>query len=365
MSAWYKQLFRTRLAERSVVHDFMTMDLGTRMATSVGGVLTGRGADLIIIDDPLKPDEALSESRRKAVNDWYDNTLLSRLNDKAKGCILIIMQRLHQEDLIGHVLEQEPWDVLSFPAIAERDESFVIEGPLGTSFFTRKEGEALDPERETLAMLAGIRERMGEYNFSSQYQQNPIPLGGAMVKTEWLLYYEQGELPARFDIIIQSWDTANKSTELSDYSVCTTWGRANGKLYLLHVFRRRLNYPDLKRQVMELARRYNANRILIEDKASGTQLIQDMQAEHVFGITPYQPLPGNDKIIRLHAQTAWFENGLVFLPRIAPWLADYVTEITGFPGTKYDDQVDSTTQALDHLRVRSPLEVWAALGRAG
>jgi predicted phage terminase large subunit-like protein len=234
---------------------------------------------------------------------------------------------------------------------------------LGTSCFMRKEGEALDPERETLAMLAGIRERMGEYNFSSQYQQSPIPLGGAMVKTEWLLYYEQGELPPRFDIIIQSWDTANKSTELSDYSVCTIWGRANGKLYLLHVFRRRLNYPDLKRQVMELARRYKANRILIEDKASGTQLIQDMQVEHVFGITPYQPLPGNDKAIRLHAQTAWFENGLVFLPRSAPWLADYVTEITGFPGTKYDDQVDSTTQALDYLRVRCPLEVWAALGR--
>jgi predicted phage terminase large subunit-like protein len=363
MSAWYKQLFRTRLAERSAVNDFMTMDLGTRMATSVGGVLTGRGADLIIIDDPLKPDEALSESRRKAVNDWYDNTLLSRLNDKAKGCILIIMQRLHQEDLVGHVVEQEPWEVLSFPALAEKDETFVIEGPLGTSCFKRREGEALDPERETLAMLAGIRERMGEYNFSSQYQQNPIPLGGAMVKTEWLLYYEQGDLPARFDIIIQSWDTANKSTELSDYSVCTTWGRANGKLYLLHVFRQRLNYPDLKRKVMELARRYKANRILIEDKASGTQLIQDMQADHVFGITPYQPLPGNDKVIRLHAQTAWFENGLVFLPKSAPWLADYVTEITGFPGTKYDDQVDSTTQALDHLRARSPLEVWAALGR--
>jgi predicted phage terminase large subunit-like protein len=363
MSAWYRQLFRTRLAERSAVHDFMTMDLGTRMSTSVGGVLTGRGADLIIIDDPLKPDEALSEPRRKAVNDWYDNTLLSRLNDKAQGCILIIMQRLHQEDLVGHVLEQEPWEVLSFPAIAEQDETFVIEGPLGTRWFKRKEGEALDAERETLAMLAGIRERMGEYNFSSQYQQNPIPLGGAMVKTDWLRYYEPSELPERFDIKVQSWDTANKATELSDYSVCTTWGRANGKVYLLHIFRQRLNYPDLKRKVKELAGVHHPNKILIEDKASGTQLIQDLQAEHPFGITPYEPPSGTDKIMRLHAQTAWFENGLVFLPRSAPWLADYVTELTGFPGTKYDDQVDSTTQALDHLKARSSLEMWAALGR--
>ena len=129
MSAWYKQLFSTRLADRLAVHDFMTMDQGTRMSTSVGGVLTGRGADLIIIDDPLKPDEALSESRRKAVNEWYDNTLLSRLNDKAKGCILIIMQRLHQEDLVGHVLEQEPWEVLSFPRLPRRMRRSLLKAP--------------------------------------------------------------------------------------------------------------------------------------------------------------------------------------------------------------------------------------------
>ncbi len=362
MSAWYKQLFPTRLAERVAVHDFMTTDLGTRMSTSVGGVLTGRGADLIIIDDALKPDEALSESRRKSVNEWYDNTLLSRLNDKAKGCIILIMQRLHQEDLVGHVLEQESWEVLSFPAIAEQDEAFVIESPIGRRCFERKAGEALHPERETLETLARIRERMGEYNFSSQYQQNPIPLGGAMVKTDWLRFYEVADLPERFDIKIQSWDTANKSTELSDYSVCTTWGRANGHVYLLHVSRQRLNYPDLKRRVKELAHLHGVHRVLIEDKASGTQLIQDLQAEHVFGITPYQPLPGMDKIMRLHAQTAWFENGFVFLPHNAPWLANYVTELTGFPGTKYDDQVDSTAQALSFLNVPCALLIWRRLG---
>jgi len=333
------------------------------MSTSVGGVLTGRGGDLIIIDDPLKPDEALSESRRKAVNEWFDNTLLSRLNDKAKGGIILIMQRLHQEDLVGHVLEQESWDVLSFPAIAEQDESFAIESPLGRRAFHRNVGEALHPERETLETLAQIRERMGEYNFSSQYQQNPIPIGGAMVKTQWLKYYGPAELPDRFDIKLQSWDTANKSTELSDYSVCTTWGRTNRDVYLLDVFRQRVNYPDLKRKVKELAHIHGPDTILIEDKASGTQLIQDMQAEHLFAVTPYEPPSGTDKILRLHAQTAWFENGFVFLPRSAHWLADYVVELTGFPGTKYDDQVDSTTQALVHLKEPSSLEVWRRLGR--
>ena len=196
LSPWYQRLFPTRLANRHAVYDFATTAQGTRMATSVGGVLTGRGADLIVIDDPLKPDEALSETRRKAVNDWYDNSLLSRLNNKATGCIIIIMQRLHLDDLVGHVLEQEEWDVLCFPAIAERDETHPIESILGTRHFERKVGEALHPEREPLSLYQTIRQAMGEYTFMAQYQQNPAPPGGAMVKTEWLKFYEPGEQPA-------------------------------------------------------------------------------------------------------------------------------------------------------------------------
>jgi hypothetical protein len=119
-SPWYQALFRTRLADRQAVYDFATTAQGTRLSTSVGGVLTGRGADLIIIDDPLKPDEALSASRRKGVNEWYDHTLLSRLNDKAQGCIIIIMQRLHQDDLVGHVLEQEKRRFWPFPRSPKR-----------------------------------------------------------------------------------------------------------------------------------------------------------------------------------------------------------------------------------------------------
>jgi hypothetical protein len=121
MAEWYQELFPgTRLAaRRSAVHDFMTTEKGVRLATSVGGVLTGRGGDFIIIDDPLKPDEALSEVQRRNVNDWYDHTLISRLNDKRTGCIILIMQRLHEDDLVGHVLEQSGWRLLKFPAIAE------------------------------------------------------------------------------------------------------------------------------------------------------------------------------------------------------------------------------------------------------
>jgi predicted phage terminase large subunit-like protein len=362
-SAWYRALFPTRLWERQAVHDFTTMDLGTRMATSVGGVLTGRGADLIIIDDPMKPADALSASGRASVNQWYDNTLLSRLNDKEKGCIIIVMQRLHQDDLVGHVLEQEHWEVVSFPAIAEQDETHVFETPFGRNVFERQIGNVLHPERESRATLSQIRRQIGEYDFSSQYQQNPIPVGGAMVKTAWLRYYEPGLLPGRPSRIVLSLDTANKANELNDYSAFTTWAVFDKSFYLLHVLRERLNYPDLKRKAVELAKRFNPSTILIEDKASGTQLIQELRAE-IYGVQPYKVPAGMDKIMRLHAQTAVFENGFVYLPSSAPWLADYVLELTSFPGSKYDDQVDSTTQALDYMRgPSSQLEIWARLAR--
>jgi predicted phage terminase large subunit-like protein len=362
-SAWYQRLFPTRLAGKQAVADFSTTKQGVRMSTSVGGVLTGRGADLIIIDDPLKPDEALSSTRRTSVNEWYDNTLISRLNNKATGSVVIIMQRLHQDDLVGHVLEQDHWEMLSFPAIAEFDERVPIQTPFGDRFFARTTGEALHPERESLTVLAGLRQTVGEYNFLSQYQQNPSPPGGAMVKTGWLQFYEPNELPGRFSRIVQSWDTANKAGELNDYSVCTTWGVNLKQYYLLDVFRKKLTFPDLKRAAVEQSKRFHASTIIIEDKASGTQLIQELQSESVYGVQLYKPPAGTDKVMRLHAQTTAFENGMVYLPRKAPWLNDYLNELTSFPGSRYDDQVDSTTQVLDYLRNRdSSLEIWAKLG---
>src|SRR5947208_4815350 len=158
MSRWYRRIFPTRLApHRQAVQEFITTRQGYRLATSTGGVLTGRGADLILIDDPLKPEEALSEARRRATNDWYANTLYSRLNDKRRGGIVIIMQRLHEDDLVGHVLGQEPWDVVSFPAIAEADEGHEIATIAGPQHFTRRHGQALQPAREPLAPLAHHR----------------------------------------------------------------------------------------------------------------------------------------------------------------------------------------------------------------
>ena len=338
MSPWYRQIFRTHLApHRQAVQEFITTRQGYRLATSTGGVLTGRGADIILIDDPLKPEEALSDAQRKACNEWYDHTLYSRLNDKRHGAIVIIMQRLHEDDLVGHVLAQEPWEVIRFPAIAEADEEHRIETIWEPRCFRRRQGEALHPDREPLETLDRLRRTIGEYNFAGQYQQSPAPLGGGLVKAELFKRYGEKDRPERFDRIVQSWDTANKATELNDFSVCTTWGVKGKDLFLLGLFRRRLEYPALKRAVRDQQSLFAANEVLIEDKASGTQLIQELITDGCYGVTRYQPTC--DKIMRLHAQTAMIEN-FVYIPEAAPWLAEYLHELMVFPRGKHDDQVE-------------------------
>ena len=301
-----------------------------------------------MIDDPLKPEEALSDAQRRAANAWYDHTLYSRLNDKRHGAIVLIMQRLHEDDLVGHVLEQEPWDVVRFPAIAEADEEHRIETALGPRRFRRRIGDVLHPAREPEDILARIRHTLGAYNFAGQYQQAPSPLGGGLVKREWFKTYGLGDLPNRFNQVVQSWDTANKATELSDFSVCTTWGIAGRNAYLLHVLRRRMDYPDLKRAVREQQQLHRAGVVLIEDKASGTQLIQELIRDGLYAVQRYRS--DLDKIMRLHAQTATIENGFIYVPQTAPWLDVYLHELTTFPRARHDDQTDSTSQFLDWFK---------------
>src|SRR5271170_2006009 len=208
------------------------------------------------------------------------------------------MQRPHEDDLVGHVLAQEDWEVLRFPAIAEADETHEIETIWGPQCFTRRQGEALHADREPLETLGRIRRTIGEYNFAGQYQQSPAPLGGGLVKAAWFKRYRENELPTRFERIVQSWDTANKATELSDFSVCTTWGVRDKDLFLLDLFRQRLEYPALKRAVREQQHRHGATVVLIEDKASGTQLIQELIADGCHAVTRYQPTI--DKTMGLH-----------------------------------------------------------------
>jgi predicted phage terminase large subunit-like protein len=168
-------------------------------------------------------------------------------------------------------------------------------------------------------------------------------LGGGTIKAAWFRRYAPNERPEEFDRIVQSWDTANKASELSDFSVCTSWGIKGKDLYLLHVLRKRMEYPELKRAVCEQCEAFGASVVLIEDKASGTQLIQELIDYGLHAVTRYQPQ--SDKVMRMHAQTAMIENGFVHLPKEAAWLPEYLHELTAFPKGQHDDQVPPGTSS--------------------
>lgn len=347
-SDWYQSVFPTRLnSPRSRLSELRTVAGGTRLATSVGGMLTGRGGNIIIIDDPLKPSEAASETERQSVNRWFDSTATTRANDKERGAIVVIMQRLHEDDLVGHLLEQGHWELLSLPAIAETDERHEIRSFRGTEIVVRHEGEPLHSDRESLARLLESKAVMGSYDFAAQMQQRPSPAGGGIVKAEWFPRYDLAAKPTTIKIV-QSWDCASKIKEANDYSVCTTWGVTPDKrVVLLDVFRARLEYPDLKRTVVDLARRWRAGNVLIEDTSAGTQLIQELKREGLHQIIAVRA--EGTKEMRMRAQTAIIEQGRVWLPRDAPWVVDYLHELSMFPNGKYADQVDSTSQALKFI----------------
>lgn len=351
-SAWYRSLFpATRIGRKDSESEVALTRRGFRLATSVGGTLTGRGGDILIIDDPLKPLDAVSESKRNAVNDWFANTLLSRLDSKIEGAIIIVMQRVHMDDLTGFLLRQsDEWEVLALPAIAEGEEEIPI-GP--GRFHRRRLGEVLSSAREPLEILEEIKRQLGSDLFSAQYQQAPVPPGGAMVKRAWLKYYPSLPELKGWPFVIQSWDTATKGGPDNDWSVCTTWMLVNGTLwYLIDLWRDRVDYPHLKAKVKELAQRFHANEVLIEDAGSGTFLMQELNGA-VCGLIGVKP--EHDKATRMAAASAKIEAGQVFFPERAPWLPDLEAELLAFPGSRYDDQVDSISQALNH---HSGAEIW-------
>jgi predicted phage terminase large subunit-like protein len=356
-SDFYRRTYpNTRISDdRNSVEEFVTTKNGYRLATSVGGQLTGRGAEYIIIDDSLKPGDSFSEARRNYVNEWFISTLLSRLNNKLTGRIIIVMQRLHEDDLVGHVLGLDDWTILRFPAIAEEDESYQVEYPIpgvkgGSMILGRKKGEALQPEREPLAFYESLRKQIGESHFQSQYQQNPAPSSGGLIDIRWFNRYSLHELPDRFDIVILSVDTAMKASEFNDFNVMLTLGVKDGRIYLLHVLRKRMGYPELKKTLIEQTEIHHATHVLVEDRGSGTPLIQECTAEGFAKIIAINPV--GEKEVRAEAGTSLMEAGRVYIPHEAPWLDEFLHELSVFPNGKYDDQVDGLSQAMQWLKER-------------
>jgi predicted phage terminase large subunit-like protein len=344
-SDWYGDAFplmRAGATKNNEV-EFTTREFGGRFATSVGGTLTGRGGDIIIIDDPLKAGDAQSARNRDSANQWLVNTAMSRLNDKMTGAIIIVMQRVHEDDLTGFVTRaSDDWTILTLPAIAEEDQSIQI-GPC--RFHERKIGDVLHPEREPLEVLLGLKRQMGSGLFAAQYQQQPVPPEGAMIKRAWVRRYAYAPERERGEQLIISWDTASKTRPDNDWSVATVWLVREGSYYLLEVVRRRVDYPGLRALAINLATQYKPTRVLVEDVGVGTPLIAELKAK---GIPAIAVAPENSKEARMSAQSGKLESGLVFLPAKAEWLPDLEAELFAFPGGKHDDQVDSISQALAH-----------------
>ena len=338
----YRRLFPALRVTRGTETEFRTKQNGFRYATSVGGTLTGIGGTDIIIDDPLKPEEAMSKVAREAVISWYKTTLSTKLDDKQTGVIVLVMQRLHVDDLVGHILQNEGdrWVHLNLPAIAEERQEIALGDGL---FHTREVGDVLHPDRESLDLLMGQKATMGSMAFSAQYQQRPVPEEGNLVKVEWLRRYEVLPEKQGPDRIVQSWDCAAKSGELNDYSVCLTFLVRKNEFYLIDILRQKLSYPELKKKVIEQKARFKADIVLIEDTGHGTALIQDLRGSglHAIGIRP-----DKDKITRMSAQSAKIEAGQLLLPTKAPGLEDFIAELLAFPAGRHDDQVDALSQFL-------------------
>ena len=348
---WYRRAFPQTVLSRSksAVDDFETTNGGYRLSTSIGGTLTGRGGDILIIDDPIKPGDALSPARRQSVIDWFETTLLSRLDDKQHGAIIVVMQRTHVGDLSGYLLEKnrdlpskDEWFHLSLPSIATEDEFFEL--PNGTEY-RRKPGDVLDPVREPLKTLDQIRADMGSYHFAAQYQQSPVPDIGNLIKRDWFKSFDQVPEPkGSNDQILQSWDTAHTANANSDFSVCITAAKRGPDLYIIDVLREKLEFPDLKRRVLELQQKHNAKTVLIEDAGPATALIQQLRAET--DLRPIAIKPEGSKQDRLIAQSSRIEAGQVYLPTKAPWLDEFILELAAFPLGRNDDQVDALSQLI-------------------
>jgi len=351
-SDWYQSRWGDRfklVEDHNLKTEFLNDKRGHMIATSVGGTSTGKGGNRLVVDDPLNPKEAASDVLRERANTWFDQTFYSRLDDKKTGAIVVIMQRLHEKDLTGHLLEQGgEWEHLCLPAIAEDRQ--VIHFPMSGRTLVREPGDLLWPEREGPKEIEAAKLALRSYGFAGQYQQRPSPMEGGIFKRGWWKFYK--EPPARFDEMLQSWDCSFKSASTSDYVVGQVWGRVGGEFYLLDQVRDRMDFTETLQAVRALTAKWpKARSKLIEDKANGQAVIDALKRE-IPGIIPVTPK--ESKEARAMAVQPFMEAGNVYLPdpSIAPWIHDFIEECAAFPNAAHDDQVDAMTQALNRLAQR-------------
>ena len=316
---------------------------GDYFAIGVGGTVTGKGADVLIIDDPHSEQEAAMAASNPEIYDkvyeWYTSGPRQRL--QPGGAIVIVMTRWASRDLSGQVLKSaaqrsgEEWEVIEFPAIL----------PSGSSLW---------PEFWALDELEALREELPNSKWQAQYQQNPIGNESAIIKRDWWKWWEKDD-PPHCDYILQTWDTAFEKTQRADYSAGTTWGVFNlhedhgaPNIILLNTYKKRVEYPDLKKDVLKEYNEYEPDGVLIEKKASGAPLIYELRAMGI-PVQEFTPGKGQDKIARLNAVSDIIASGKVWIPRTR-WAEELVDEVAAFPSGEHDDLVDATTLALMRFR---------------
>lgn len=346
-SDWFRGLFPNCILSKNQneKYKFSTTMNGYRFATSVGGTLTGEGGDILIIDDPHNPQEILSDKYRGNTLNWYSNTFSSRLNDRKNGAIIVVMQRLHPNDLTGYLLEKSnnDWFCLNLPVYFEEDTAIKVGKfekniPSDTYIF---------PDREGKVEVERIKRDMGSYFFNAQYLQKPMLNSNSMIKKEWVHKYSDDY---EYTNIYLSFDTAIKAGVNNDPTVCSVWGEYGNRYYLLDIFRKWLEYPELKSESIKLIEKWKPNAVLIEDKASGQSLIQDLKRETSANIIAIKAI--KDKVTRFASITPMFESSRIFLKQNDVWLFDYEYELFSFPNSQHDDQVDSTSQFLNWISSR-------------
>lgn len=316
---------------------------GEYFAIGVGGTVTGKGADLLIIDDPHSEQEAAIASTNPEVYDkvyeWYSSGPRQRL--QPGGAIIVIMTRWSKRDLTGRIIKSaiekdgDVWDQIDFPAILPS-------------------GKALWPQFWDIKELEVLKEELPVSKWNAQYQQQPTSEEGALVKREWWKVWEE-ERPPQCAFVIQSWDTAFTKTERSDYSACTTWGvfyknenEEDANIILLDAFKERLEFPELKQKAFNMYKEWTPDAFIVEAKASGLPLISELRRMGI-PVSEFTPSRGNDKIARLNSVTDLFASGKVWAPA-RRWADEVIEEMASFPNSDHDDLVDSSTQALIRFR---------------
>jgi predicted phage terminase large subunit-like protein len=346
-SFWYQSRWGDRFALTSYQNEksrFENDKTGYRIALGVGGAATGEGGDRVVVDDPHNIREAESETIRQGTLDWFDQVMNTRLNDPKTGAMVIVMQRLHENDLAGHILRQGGYEELKLPA--EYEGSKHVTG-IGWQDPRTEPGELLWPERFGAAEIEWLKRSLGSYAAAGQLQQRPAPAEGGILKRRWWRSYLL--LPSEFTEMIQSWDCAFKDTDTSDYVVGQVWGRIGADKYLLDQVRGRMDCPATIQAIKRLSEKWpQAVAKLVEDKANGPAVVATLKHE-IAGLIAVNPQGGKE--VRAHAVSPQIEAGNVYLPdpTIAPWVGAFIDECAAFPQGAYDDQVDAMTQALVRL----------------